>query len=118
MNDHYSVHLVWSKEDGAYIASVFELPGCLADGATQEDALAAIRVVIAEWIETAKEMGRAIPAPIFHQDLEAAAQQFREKLGAHMQNEVAKAVQAVLRDVPQLGAALVGHDPADFWKQG
>ena len=46
-----------------YIAEVPELPGCMADGKTQEDALYNAQIVIKEWIETAKEMGREIPEP-------------------------------------------------------
>jgi predicted RNase H-like HicB family nuclease len=59
----YEIVLYWSKADGAYIAEVPELAGCMADGATRQEAIAAAEVVIAEWIETAKELGRPIPAP-------------------------------------------------------
>lgn len=59
----YEIILYWSKEDDAFIAEVPELPGCAADGATYGEALAAAEVVIGEWIETAKELGRAIPEP-------------------------------------------------------
>lgn len=62
-NDRYEVILYWSKSDDAYIATVPELPGCAADGATRQEALAAVEVVIAEWIETAKGLGRPIPEP-------------------------------------------------------
>lgn len=60
---NYEIIFYWSKEDEAMIAEVPELPGCTADGATYEEALANVRVVIAEWIETAKELGRPIPEP-------------------------------------------------------
>lgn len=40
-----------------------ELPGCAADGATHKEALANVEVVIQEWIDTAKELGRTIPKP-------------------------------------------------------
>jgi predicted RNase H-like HicB family nuclease len=65
MNDHHrhGVILYWSKADGAYLAEVPELPGCAADGETRQAALAAVEVVIGEWIETAKELGRPIPEP-------------------------------------------------------
>jgi len=59
----YEVLLYWSKEDQAFIAEVPELPGCAADGASYEEALANVEVVIREWIETAKELGRPIPEP-------------------------------------------------------
>ena len=59
----YEVILYWSAEDGAFIAEVPELPGCAADGKTYRAALANVEVVIEEWIETAKQLGRPIPQP-------------------------------------------------------
>ena len=59
----YEVIIYWSAEDGAYIAEVPELPGCMADGTTYEAAIAAVKVVIQEWVEMARELGRPIPEP-------------------------------------------------------
>jgi predicted RNase H-like HicB family nuclease len=59
----YEVIIYWSAEDGAFLAEVPELAGCMADGSTYEAAVAAVKVVIAEWIETARELGRPIPEP-------------------------------------------------------
>ena len=59
----YEIILYWSEEDNAVIAEVPELPGCMADGATYQDAVSAAEVVIREWIETAQELGREIPKP-------------------------------------------------------
>lgn len=59
----YEVLLYWSEQDSAYIAEVPELPGCMADGQTRTEALAAVELVIDEWLETAKELGRPIPKP-------------------------------------------------------
>jgi predicted RNase H-like HicB family nuclease len=59
----YEVIIYWSEEDKAFIAEVPELPGCAADGATYGDALANVQVIIQEWIETAKQLGRPIPEP-------------------------------------------------------
>ena len=59
----YEVIICWSKEDEAFIAEVPELPGCAADGATYQEAIANVEVVIREWIETANELGRPIPEP-------------------------------------------------------
>ena len=63
MNNNYRYEIViyWSDEDSAFIAEVPELAGCAADGSTYADALANVDVVIQEWIETAKELGRPIP---------------------------------------------------------
>jgi len=59
----YEIVLCWSDEDQAYIAEVPELKWCAADGKTYQEALGNVEVVIAEWIETAKEKGWAIPEP-------------------------------------------------------
>ena len=59
----YEVIIYWSDEDNAYIAEVPELPGCMADGPTYEAALKNVRIIIEEWIETARELGRPIPVP-------------------------------------------------------
>lgn len=59
----YEVIIYWSEEDRAFIAEVPELPGCAADGSTHREALANVELIIAEWIETAKDLGRPIPQP-------------------------------------------------------
>ncbi|MBF0566062.1 MAG: type II toxin-antitoxin system HicB family antitoxin [Nitrospirae bacterium] len=59
----YEMIVYRSDEDNAYIAEVPELPGCMADGATYEEAIKKARVVISEWIETARQLNREIPEP-------------------------------------------------------
>ena len=59
----YEVIIYWSNEDQAFIAEVPELLGCAADGETHQEALANAEVVIHEWLETARDLGRPIPTP-------------------------------------------------------
>ena len=59
----YEIIIYWSEEDGAFIAEVPELAGCMADGATYQKALANAEVTIDEWLETARDLGRQIPEP-------------------------------------------------------
>ena len=59
----YEVIIYWSEDDNAFIAEMPELPGCAADGATLDEALANVQIVAAEWIETAHELGREVPKP-------------------------------------------------------
>ena len=59
----YEVIVYWSEEDEAYIAEIPELPGCMADGVTYEEALKNAQIVIGEWIETARSCGWEIPTP-------------------------------------------------------
>ena len=59
----YPMIVTWSEEDNCYIVSVPDLPGCMADGNTPENAVKNVQQIIAEWMETAKKMGREIPVP-------------------------------------------------------
>jgi len=59
----YEIIVYWNDDDQTFIAEVPELPGCAADGATYQEAIANAEVVIKEWIETAIELGRPIPQP-------------------------------------------------------
>lgn len=59
----YEVIIYWSDEDKSYIAEVPELAGCMADGKTPAAALANAEKIAQEWMETAGELGRPIPAP-------------------------------------------------------
>lgn len=62
-NLRYEIIIYWSEPDQAFIAEVPELAGCAADGPSYQEALTAVEVVIGEWIETARELGRPIPEP-------------------------------------------------------
>jgi len=59
----YEVILWWGEKDQSYIVEAPELPGCMSDGETYEEALRNIQLIISEWKETAKELGRKIPEP-------------------------------------------------------
>lgn len=59
----YEMIIYWSHEDGAYIAEGLELPGCMADDSTYKEAVDNAEVVIQEWIDAAKDLGRTIPPP-------------------------------------------------------
>ncbi|HBQ28816.1 hypothetical protein HX99_03680 [Peptococcaceae bacterium SCADC1_2_3] len=59
----YEIIIYWSEEDKKYIAEIPELPGCMADGDTYEEVIKNVQIIIFEWIETGKELGRAIPEP-------------------------------------------------------
>jgi predicted RNase H-like HicB family nuclease len=63
MSSKYEIIIYWSEEDDAYLAEVPELPGCMADGHTYQETLANAERIIAEWIATAKDLGRPIPEP-------------------------------------------------------
>lgn len=59
----YEVIIYWSEEDKCFLAEVPELSGCMADGDSYEEALKNAELVMQEWIEVAKSLGREIPKP-------------------------------------------------------
>ncbi len=61
--DKYELIIFWSAEDEVFVAEVPELPGCMAHGDTQEEALANAKQAVQLWIDTAKEFGDPIPEP-------------------------------------------------------
>ena len=64
----YCVVLKYSQDDKCYIISVPDLPGCMADGESPNEAYENAKIVIREWIETAQAAGRTIPEPSFGLD--------------------------------------------------
>ncbi len=63
MQIKYGLIIYWSDEDNSFIVEVPELPGCMADGETYEQAVLNAKCIIEEWIETARALGRTIPEP-------------------------------------------------------
>lgn len=60
---NYEIILYWSDDDQAFIAEVPELPGCMADGKTRQEAIENAERIIKEWVEIALEDGEEIPEP-------------------------------------------------------
>ena len=63
MSLKYQMQIVWSQDDQAFLVTIPELPGCMADGETYEQAVINAQASIARWIETARELGRPVPDP-------------------------------------------------------
>jgi predicted RNase H-like HicB family nuclease len=63
MNRRYEIIISWSQEDGCFVAKVPDLPGCMADGQSYQEAASNAEAAMKEWIELAVELGRAIPEP-------------------------------------------------------
>jgi predicted RNase H-like HicB family nuclease len=91
----YPMLVVWSEADQAYLARVFDLPGCAADGATAEQAVANAQVVIREWLETAQELKRDIPKP----SDDAAMERYLVESIEEQRKEFEEAVQSTAREM-------------------
>jgi len=65
---NYCIIMKYSAKENCYIVTVPDLPGCMADGESPNEAYENAKIVIREWIETAQAAGRPIPEPTFGQD--------------------------------------------------
>jgi antitoxin HicB len=54
------------EEGGGFVATVPDLPGCMSDGATPEEAVSNVQDAIVAWIEAAQDLGHPIPKPSRH----------------------------------------------------
>ena len=61
--NRYEIIIYWSDEDEVFVADVPELPGCMAHGATEEEALQNVKQAILLWVDTAQEFGDPVPEP-------------------------------------------------------
>ena len=52
-----------AEDGGGFLALVPDLPGCMSDGETPEEALINVRDAILTWIEAAGDMGHPVPSP-------------------------------------------------------
>jgi len=60
--NNYEIIVYWSADDEAFVAEVPELAGCMADGRSYVEAVQNAEIAVGEWMETARIMGRVIPA--------------------------------------------------------
>ena len=59
----YHINVFYSEEDGSYVADIPDLRFCSACGASPEEAVRAVQIAKAAWLEVAKERGKPIPKP-------------------------------------------------------
>ncbi len=59
----YQMVIYWSEQDHGYLVEIPELPGCMADGKTRQEAVKNAETIMQEWLETAHELGRSVPTP-------------------------------------------------------
>jgi antitoxin HicB len=53
--------VTYQCEEGGYVAEIPALKGCLAQGATLEEALAELKIVTDLWLEIAEKYGQQLP---------------------------------------------------------
>jgi len=56
--------VLFPATEGGYVVEIPELPGCISQGETKEEALTMIEDAKKGWLETRLETGRQIPEPV------------------------------------------------------
>jgi predicted RNase H-like HicB family nuclease len=101
--NHYSMLVLWSEDDEAFLAHVVELPGCIAHGETRDAAVQNGLIAIENWLETAEELKRDIPAPLDLAAFEKQTAQLAQDVRSRFEQAVQKAVnEAVVKLVPEI----------------
>ena len=65
---NYCILLKYSAEEKRYVVTVPDLPGCMADGESPNEAYENVKIVMRDRMETAQADGRPIPEPVFGRD--------------------------------------------------
>ena len=65
---NYCIIMKYSAKEKCYIVTVPDLPGCMADGHSPNEAYENAKIAMREWIETVRAAGREIPEPSLGQD--------------------------------------------------
>jgi predicted RNase H-like HicB family nuclease len=67
----YEITLWWSEEDGVFVAEARELPGCMAHGNSENEAIANLEGAIQLWIDVARRAGDPVPPPKHRRSMHA-----------------------------------------------
>jgi predicted RNase H-like HicB family nuclease len=101
MKHEYPFQVMWSPEDEAYIAITMQLPGCMADGATVDEAIQNLRVIVEEWIETARREGREVPEPWTVIEVSQQFAHEQQALQKQIESAVTNAVEKMISTVSE-----------------
>lgn len=82
----YRVELIPDSEEGGYVISIPELPGCISTGETMEGAMANIEDAKREWINAAMEDEMDIPEP---EQLDDYSGQFKLRIPKSLHRQLA-----------------------------
>jgi antitoxin HicB len=108
--ERYPFDLHWSDEDQAWIADVYDLPGCLADGETPQEAASAAEEAARLWVEVARQEGRDIPPPSSE---ESASGQFVLRLPRSLHARLRRMAEREHVSLNQLAVALLAQREAE-----
>lgn len=85
------------SEGGGYLATFPDLPGCMGDGETYEEAIADLILAMDEWIAAAEARGMRVPEPRELVEKAQAALQEQDDTVERLQEEVGRLQEEVAR---------------------
>lgn len=86
----FEIRPLSAEDGGGFLVTVPDLPGCMSDGDTYDEAIAKVRDAFEGWIETCRELGREVPLP----DSEGKAAKFVLRLPRSLHQRVISAAAA------------------------
>ena len=92
----YQIRIVKLCEDdgGGYLAMVPELPGCMSDGESYEEALVNIQDAIEDWIKTAENRGQKVPEPYIFHESDNYSGKFLVRIPKELHKELSESAEA------------------------
>lgn len=87
MENFYRIEIIEDKEEGGFVVSYPELPGCISCGETVESALENAKDAKKEWIKAALEEDIEIPEP---DSLENYSGQFKLRIPRSLHRSLAE----------------------------
>ena len=87
MSNFYRIEIIEDKEEGGFVVSYPELPGCISCGETVESALENAKDAKEEWIKAALEEGIEIQEP---DSLENYSGQFKLRIPRSLHRSLAE----------------------------
>jgi antitoxin HicB len=84
-------HIELIPDEGEWVVAIPELPGCLSQGETPEEAITMIREAQRLWLQVALEDGRPIPAPRPEEDFSG---RFNVRVPKRLHRDLVRAAEA------------------------
>ena len=84
-------HIELIPDEGEWVVAIPELPGCLSQGETPEEAIKMIREAQRLWLQVALEDGRPIPAPRPEEDYSG---RFNVRVPKRLHRDLVRAAEA------------------------
>lgn len=104
---HYATFLFWNDQDETFIALAPQLQGCVAHGDTRAEAIENIEASIAEWLQSAKEEGWEIPAPMSDAEYAKQSEENNRRQREEFERNVRETVTTILnRVMPKISEQL------------